>query len=152
MTNIGKIGGPAPGAGAIDGGTTRTAAAPLRPFLEVLQEGRRSAAAGATPLASAAPQDRRDAHAPAPATGRGPGAGAGASHPANLKSIAQGAMRVERELDRVLAAAAGGKTFSPDELLQLQAKVFRYSQTVEILSRGTDRLLGGVKQLLQQQG
>jgi hypothetical protein len=51
----------------------------------------------------------------------------------------------ERRLDLILDAAARGKTFTPAELLGMQATVFRYSRSVEVLSRATDRLVGTVK-------
>ena len=57
----------------------------------------------------------------------------------------------ERQVDTLLAAAARGKTFSPAELLALQATVFRYSQAVEIVSRATDKLVGAVKQTMGTQ-
>jgi hypothetical protein len=57
----------------------------------------------------------------------------------------------ERRVDALLAAAARGKTFSPSELIALQATVFRYSQAVEVVSRATDKLVGAVKQTLGTQ-
>jgi len=54
-------------------------------------------------------------------------------------------------VDTLLAAAATGKTFSPAELLALQATVFRYSQAVEVVSRATDKLIGAVKQTMSTQ-
>jgi hypothetical protein len=61
------------------------------------------------------------------------------------------AVSAERNIDTLLAAAARGKTFSPAELLALQAAVFRYSQTVEVISRVADRLVGAVKQVMGTQ-
>ena len=54
-------------------------------------------------------------------------------------------------MDTLLAAAATGKTFSPAELLAMQATVFRYSQAVEVVSRATDKLIGAVKQTMSTQ-
>jgi hypothetical protein len=62
-----------------------------------------------------------------------------------------GAAQGEARLDAILEAAARGKTFTPAELLAMQATVFRYSQTVEVVSRATDRLVGAVKQTLGTQ-
>ena len=62
------------------------------------------------------------------------------------------AVAAERNLDTLLAAAARGKTFSPGELLALQATVFRYSQAVEVVSRATDKLVGAVKQTMGTAG
>jgi hypothetical protein len=57
----------------------------------------------------------------------------------------------EARIDALLEAAAKGKTFSAGELLAMQASVFKYSQTVEVLSRATDKLVGAVKQTLGTQ-
>jgi hypothetical protein len=60
-------------------------------------------------------------------------------------------VKAETKIDAVLEAAARGKTFSPTELLALQAAVFRYSQTVEVVSRVADRLVGAIKQTMGTQ-
>jgi hypothetical protein len=57
----------------------------------------------------------------------------------------------EARVDALLEAAARGKTFTPAELIAMQAEVFRHSQTVEVLSRGADKLVGAVKQALGTQ-
>ncbi len=51
----------------------------------------------------------------------------------------------------MLEAAAKRRSFSANELLAIQVQVFRYSQTVEVISRATDKLVGGVKQALGTQ-
>lgn len=82
---------------------------------------------------------------------RGANDRAPATRPATVArwaALVQSAAGAERATDAALAAAARGKTFSPAELLALQTTVFRYSQTVEIVSRATDRLVGAVKQAL----
>ena len=68
-----------------------------------------------------------------------------------VRGVLERAVAAERNLDALLASAARGKTFSPAELLALQATVFRYSQTVEIVSRVADRLVGAVKQVMGTQ-
>jgi hypothetical protein len=68
-----------------------------------------------------------------------------------VRSLFAAALDVEREIDGVLAAAGRGGTFTAPELLVLQARAFRYSQTVEILSRAADRLLGALRQTLGTQ-
>jgi predicted component of type VI protein secretion system len=57
----------------------------------------------------------------------------------------------EARIDALLEAAAKGKTFSAGELIAMQASVFKYSQTVEVLSRATDKLVGALKQTLGTQ-
>jgi hypothetical protein len=76
---------------------------------------------------------------------------AGAVSPAPVRALLERALGAERRVDTLLAAAARGKTFSPGELLALQATVFNYSQAVEVVSRATDKLVGAVKQTLGTQ-
>ena len=60
-------------------------------------------------------------------------------------------LQAEKKVDALIAAAARGRTFSAGELIALQATVFRYSQTVEVISRAADRLVGSIKQTLGTQ-
>jgi hypothetical protein len=57
----------------------------------------------------------------------------------------------QARMDRILALAASGRTFSPAELLSLQAGVAEASQTVDLAGKILDRVSGGVKTLLQTQ-
>jgi hypothetical protein len=57
----------------------------------------------------------------------------------------------DEQVDALLEAAARGKTFSPAQLLAMQATVARYSQTVEVVSRVADRLVGAVRQTMGTQ-
>lgn len=68
-----------------------------------------------------------------------------------LREVAARALDAEKRFDALMASVAQGRTFSAAELIALQASVFRYSQTVEIISRATDRLLGAIKQTLSTQ-
>lgn len=65
--------------------------------------------------------------------------------------MAESALRAEQRVDALIAAAGRGRTFSAAELIALQATVFRYSQTIEVISRAADRLVGSVKQTLGTQ-
>jgi hypothetical protein len=99
-----------------------------RTFLEIMREGR--------------PRPTPAATAPAPAPS-----------PPGL-DVARFIERVgasEARVDALLEAAARGKTFKPAELIAMQVTVFRYSQTVELLSRGADKFVGAVKQTLGTQ-
>jgi len=113
------------------------ASAGTRPFVTVLGEG-----APAGPPATPATSRPMATAAIAPAN---------PSAATPVRTLMQGAFTAERELDALMAAAGRGKTFSPAELLVLQTKVFRYSQTVEVISRATDKLVGGIKQALGTQ-
>jgi hypothetical protein len=59
--------------------------------------------------------------------------------------------KAEAKVDRMIKLAQGGKAFNAQELMALQIEVFRYSQTVEVVSRTTDKLVGAVKQTLGTQ-
>jgi hypothetical protein len=69
----------------------------------------------------------------------------------NLTRALDNINKGEARVDALLEAAAKGKTFSAGELIALQATVFKYSQTVEVLSRATDKLVGALKQTLGTQ-
>jgi hypothetical protein len=57
----------------------------------------------------------------------------------------------ERAVDDLVRAAARGRTFTPGQLLAAQATVSRYAQTVEVVSRAADRLVGAIKQTIGTQ-
>ena len=105
-----------------------------RAFTTVLGE-RDAPAAGPTP----------------PAAVRPPPTAAAPVSPSPVRAFLERTLTAEQRVDTLLAAAARGKTFSPAELLALQATVFRYSQAVEVVSRATDKLIGAVKQTLGTQ-
>ena len=92
---------------------------------------------------------RPPAQPPSPPSG---GAARASTLPGSgVRALLERTLDGERGVDALLAAAARGKTFSPAELLALQATVFRYSQAVEVVSRTTDKLVGAVKQTLGTQ-
>jgi len=108
---------------------------PRRTFLQVLET--RDEGAPRPPQGPASSQPTLPAGA-----ATGPGAAAG------LRALMMRALDAEDRLDRMMASAAAGKTFSAGQLLALQATAFRYAQTVEVLSRAADRLVGSIKQTL----
>ncbi|MEP6653978.1 MAG: hypothetical protein ABJA82_11495 [Myxococcales bacterium] len=116
----------------------------VRSFVEVLSEGQRPAKTGV---------HERGAPAVAAPTG-GPGgvppAGGGGERPA-MRVLAERALDAEKRVEALIASAGNGRTFSAAELIALQATVFRYSQTVEVISRTADRLVGAIKQTLGTQ-
>jgi len=66
-------------------------------------------------------------------------------------TLLAGAADRERAIDGFVRAAASGRTFTPGQLLAVQATVARYAQTVEVVSRAAARLVGAVKQTLGTQ-
>ena len=99
-----------------------------------------------SPAAPPAPPTKPPSH-----QGQKPAAVPGATSPAPVRALLERALGAERRVDTLLAAAAGGKTFSPGELLALQATVFNYSQAIEVVSRATDKVVGAVKQTMGTQ-
>lgn len=71
--------------------------------------------------------------------------------PLTWQRVASGAFDAEKRVDAMIEAAQKGKSFSAQELLGLQVEVFRYSQTVEMVSHATDKLVGAIKQTLGTQ-
>lgn len=57
----------------------------------------------------------------------------------------------QQRLDHVLRLAESGKTFSPAELLALQAQVYRASQELDLAGKVVEKATSGVKQVLQTQ-
>jgi hypothetical protein len=80
-----------------------------------------------------------------------PPAGAVEGGQLNWQKVADSAVKAENRIDSMINAAQKGKTFSANELIALQVEVFRYSQTVEVISRTTDKVVGAVKQTLGTQ-
>jgi hypothetical protein len=112
-----------------------------RPFVGVLDE-RVHSAAKTPPVTSAATAKPPcpPAAIPAPHGPAGP-----------VRAMLERALGSEKQIDALLEAAARGKTFKPGELLAMQATVARYSQTVEVVSRVADRLVGAIKQTMGTQ-
>jgi hypothetical protein len=116
-------------------GASGTGPANQRKFVEVLGEGPPSTAPpGQIP-------DARTGPTPTPAPQEASG----------VRRTVEGLFKAEQKIDAILNAARSGKTFTAGELLAMQSTVFRYSQTVEIVSRAADRLVGAVKQMLSTQ-
>ncbi len=83
--------------------------------------------------------------------GNPPGVDPAQGGSSSWKQIAETTMKAESRMDAMIQAARNGKSFSASELLALQVEVFRYSQTVEVISHSTDKLVGAVKQTLGTQ-
>jgi hypothetical protein len=92
-----------------------------------------------TPARPAAPGPGEPAPAP-------PG-GAGPSIPAALAGVEAARARI----DGLLAEARRGRSFSPQELLCLQADAHRFAQSVELAARVVEHGVQGIRQALQAQ-
>ena len=109
---------------------------------EIVRHGarRRARRVGPQPPAAAAaprPQPAASARTPAIRRRRQP-----------VRAMLERAVGAEKQVDALLEAAARGKTFTPAQLLAMQATVARYAQTVEVVSRVADRLVGAIKQTM----
>jgi hypothetical protein len=94
-------------------------------------------------------EERPVAPAPAPT---GP-LSAGPAKP--IRGVAAGVLgrmlEDERRVNADLKAALSGRTFSPQELIAMQAEVMKYSQELDVVSRVVDKTTGAVKQTMQTQ-
>lgn len=59
--------------------------------------------------------------------------------------------QAQKRLNQVLALAESGKTFTPAELIALQAQVSQASQQIDLAGKVVDKAVSGVKQILQTQ-
>jgi hypothetical protein len=57
----------------------------------------------------------------------------------------------QKRLDHILELAQSGRSFSPTELMALQAHVYRASQELDLAGKVVEKATGGVKQVLQTQ-
>lgn len=71
--------------------------------------------------------------------------------PERLRELAHSISSGERAVDRVIAQATAGRDFSVPELIAIQARVYRYTQELELVSKLVDKACAGVKQTLQTQ-
>ncbi len=85
--------------------------------------------------------------------GRAPGAGGveAGREPISFEKIAHDTAKAESKIDAMIDAARRGKNFSPSELLGLQMEVFRYQQTVDVVAKTAEKVVGGIKQTLGTQ-
>lgn len=109
------------------------------------------AAGGATPALAPAPTGPpapvREGHLTvAPAAGDAPGPAARAG-----SAFLERALESQRHLDAAVAEAARGRTFSAAELLGMQARLYRATETVQLFSKTVEQTSAAVKQTLRTQ-
>ena len=64
-----------------------------------------------------------------------------------LNQVADG----QNKLDEIIKMATSGKTFSNQQLLAVQASVYKFSQELEMTSKVVEKATSGVKQTMQTQ-
>jgi hypothetical protein len=74
--------------------------------------------------------------------------GATASRPAQVLDRVSAA---QQRLERILELAQSGKSFTPAELIAMQAQVYSASQQLDLAGKVVEKATGGVKQILQTQ-
>ena len=70
---------------------------------------------------------------------------------AALRASVQSIVRGERLVSGVITAARHGASFSNDQLIAIQAGVYRYTQELELAGKLVDKATGAVRQTLQSQ-
>ena len=68
-----------------------------------------------------------------------------------MANIMSGSISGQGKLDKIIKLATSGKSFSPTELIAIQAGVYKFSQELELTSKVIEKATDGVKQTLQTQ-
>lgn len=68
-----------------------------------------------------------------------------------MKRVLANVMDGQNALDSIIKKAASGKQFSNQELLAMQAGVYKFSQELELTSKVVEKATSGVKQTMQTQ-
>ncbi|MDQ3263333.1 MAG: ATP-dependent helicase HrpB [Myxococcota bacterium] len=94
------------------------------------------------------------AHCPSPVTSAGKvnlSPAVAGSHRVEASRLADQVLAAQQRLDRVLEQAQSGRTFTPTELLSLQAHVYSASQELDLAGKVVEKATSGLKTLLQTQ-
>jgi len=68
-----------------------------------------------------------------------------------FKKMLSGIVDGQNKLDEIIKMATSGKHFGQQELLAIQAGVYKYSQELELTSKVVEKATSGVKQTMQTQ-
>ena len=68
-----------------------------------------------------------------------------------VKRLMSGVMDGQNALDKIISVATSGKQFNNQELLAMQASVYKFSQELELTSKVVEKATSGVKQTMQTQ-
>jgi len=77
--------------------------------------------------------------------------GAGGLEKAGMKRLLDQVAGGQGKLDQIIKMATSGKTFNQQELLAIQAGVYKFSQEMELTSKVVEKATSGVKQTMQTQ-
>lgn len=70
---------------------------------------------------------------------------------AGLKKLLNQVVEGQNKLDDIIKMATSGKTYGNQELLAVQAAVYKFSQELELTSKVVEKATSGVKQTMQTQ-
>lgn len=68
-----------------------------------------------------------------------------------FRKVLGGVMDGQGKLDSIIKLATSGKKFGHQQLLAIQASVYKYSQELELTSKVVEKATSGVKQTMQTQ-
>lgn len=68
-----------------------------------------------------------------------------------LKAMLNQVVEGQGKLDQIIKLATSGKTYGNQELLAIQAAVYKFSQELEMTSKVVEKATSGVKQTMQTQ-
>lgn len=68
-----------------------------------------------------------------------------------FRKILGGVIDGQGKLDEIIKLATSGKKFDPQQLLAIQASVYKYSQELEMTSKVVEKATSGIKQTMQTQ-
>lgn len=68
-----------------------------------------------------------------------------------LKSVLNQVVDGQNKLDQIIKMATSGKVYGNQELLAVQAAVYKFSQELELTSKVVEKATSGVKQTMQTQ-
>jgi hypothetical protein len=77
--------------------------------------------------------------------------GATKTQESGLKSLLGQVVDGQNKLDQIIKMATSGKTYGNQELLAIQASVYKFSQELELTSKVVEKATSGVKQTMQTQ-
>jgi hypothetical protein len=74
-----------------------------------------------------------------------------AAKPSSAVRVVDQLTAAQQRLDKILAMAESGRSFTPAELIGMQARVSQASQQLDLAGKVVDKATSGMKQILQTQ-
>lgn len=70
---------------------------------------------------------------------------------AGFKKLVNGLVEDQNKLDEIIKAATSGKKYNQQQLLAIQASVYKFSQELDLTSKVVEKATSGVKQTMSTQ-